>query len=73
MANTVPKNPTNIKVHVDFTLPALSVTNVVTWNCHVDDITNGRYIMILGRYLLKELGFNLKTSNHVIKKHDGPL
>ena len=68
MANTVPKNPTNLKVRENFTLPALSVTNVVTWKCHVDDTTNGRYIMILGRYLLKELGFNLKTSNHVIKK-----
>ena len=27
---------TNFKVNVDFTLPALSTTNVVTWKCHVD-------------------------------------
>ena len=33
---------TNIKVKIDFTLPALSATNVVTWNCHVDDSAKGR-------------------------------
>ena len=43
---------TNLKVKIDFTLPALSATNVVTWNCHVDDSSKGRYDMILGRDLL---------------------
>ena len=38
----------NIKVKIDFTLPALSATNVVTWNCHVYDSDKGRYDMILG-------------------------
>ena len=33
---------TNLKVEIDFTLPAFSATNVVTWNCHVDDSTKGR-------------------------------
>ena len=28
---------TNIKVELDFTLPEISATNVVTWKCHVDD------------------------------------
>ena len=28
---------TNLNVKLDFTLPALSTTNVVTWNFHVDD------------------------------------
>ena len=46
---------TNIKVKVYFNLPALSTTNVVTWNFHVDDSAKGRYDMILGRYLLTEL------------------
>ena len=32
---------TNLKVKIDFTLPALSATNVVTWNCHVDDSAKG--------------------------------
>ena len=38
---------TNLKVKVDFTLPALSATNVVTWNCHVGDSAKGRYDMSL--------------------------
>ena len=33
---------TNIEVKVDFTLLALSATNVRTWKCHVDDSTKGR-------------------------------
>ena len=28
---------TNLKVKLDFTLPALRATNVVTWKCHVND------------------------------------
>ena len=46
---------TNIKVEMDFTLPALSTTNVMTWKFHVDDSAKGRYDMILGRDLLTEL------------------
>ena len=42
---------TNIKVIIDFTLPALSATNVVTCKCHVDDYTKGRYEMIFGKYI----------------------
>ena len=42
----------NLKVKVNFTLPALSATNVVAWNCHVDDSAKGRYDMILGRNIL---------------------
>ena len=45
----------NIKVKIDFTLPELSATKIVTWNCHVDDSAKGRYDMILRRDLLKEL------------------
>ena len=40
---------TDIKVKVDFTLPVLSATNVVTWDCHVDDSFIGRYDIILGQ------------------------
>ena len=42
---------TNLKVKVYFTLTALSVTIVMTWDCHVDESAKGRYGMILGRYL----------------------
>ena len=43
---------TNIKVNVYFILPALRATNVVTWKCHVDYSTKGRYYMITGRAVL---------------------
>ena len=42
---------TNIKVKVDFNLPALSATNVVTWRCHVDDSDKGRYDIFLVQYI----------------------
>ena len=43
---------TNYNIDVYFTLPALSVTNLVTWKCHVDDSSMGKYGMILGRDIL---------------------
>ena len=43
---------TNLKVKVDFTLSALSATDVVMCNCHVDDSTKVRYDIILGIDLL---------------------
>ena len=52
---------TNFKVQVDFISPKLSMTNFVTFKCHVYDSTRGGYYMILGRYLLTELGLDLKT------------
>ena len=58
---------TNFKVKIDFTLPTLSATNVVTWKCHVYESARGRYDMILGRYLWKELGLNLKFPNTSLK------
>ena len=42
----------NIKIKLYFTLPTIRATNVVTWKCHVDDPSKGRYDMILGQYLL---------------------
>ena len=42
----------NIKVEMNLTLPELSVTNVVTWECYVGDSAKDRCNMILGRYLL---------------------
>ena len=49
----------NIKVKIDLTSPELSVEKIVTWNYHMYDSTNGRYDMILGRYILTYLGLNL--------------
>ena len=39
----------NMKVKIYFTSPEFSAKKIVTWNCHVDDPTKGRYNMILGR------------------------
>ena len=64
---------TNIKVKIDFTLPALSAKTFVTLNYHVDDSVKGRYNMILGSDLLTELGLNLKFSEHVIEAYYGPF
>ena len=49
----------NLKLKIDFTLPEHSVTEIVTWNCHVDDSSKGRYDMVLGRDLLTYLGLNI--------------
>ena len=54
-----------------FTLPALSAMNVMTWKCHVDNSTKGRYDMMLGKYVLTELGLNIKLSDNVIEADDG--
>ena len=64
---------TNLKVKIDFTLPALSAMNVVTWRFHVDDSAKGGCDMILVRDLLTELRLSLKFSEHVIKADDGPF
>ena len=61
----------NLKVEIDFTLPELSATNVVTWNCHVDDFAKGRYDMILYRDILTTLVLNIKFSDHVIESYYG--
>ena len=62
---------TNLKVNIDFTLPAISATNFVTWKFHVNDCTKGGCDMILGLYLLTELGLNFKLSDHSIESDDG--
>ena len=46
------KITTNSKVRIDFTLTEISATEIVMWNCHVDESSKGIYDMILGRDLL---------------------
>ena len=67
------KITTNINIKIDFTLPELSATKIVTWTCHVDDSHKGRNYMILGRYLLTESGLNLKFSDQVIEADNVPF
>ena len=47
--NQVGSITTNIKVKIEFTLPEISRTKTVTWNCNVDDSVKESYDMILGR------------------------
>ena len=58
---------------MDFTLPELSATNVVTCKCHVNDSSKGRYDIILGRDILIEFGLNLKFFDHIIEADGGLL
>ena len=62
---------TNLKVQGGFTLPVISATDVVMWDCHGDEYAKGRYDMILGQDLLSELVLNLKLSEQVIKADNG--
>ena len=64
---------TNIKVKIDFTLPELSVKQIVMCNFHVYESTQGRYDMMLGKYPLTTLGLYIKVSDNVIEADDGPF
>ena len=44
----------------------------MTWKCHVDESTTGRYDMILGRDLLTALGLDIKFYENVILGREGP-
>ena len=52
-----------------FTFPGLSSAYVVTWNCHVDESTKGRYDMITRRDILIALGLNLTLYDHAIESY----
>ena len=53
---------TNMRVKIYFTLPELSETIIVAWNCHLNNSNKGRYDIVLG--------LNLKLSEQVIKADD---
>ena len=46
---------TNMKVKIFFTFPELRTTKILMWNFNIDDFANGRYDMILGRYILTSI------------------
>ena len=62
---------TDFKVKIYFNLTSISLTNVVTCKCHVDESSRGRYSMNLGRYIWTELGLNLNVFEHFIESDDG--
>ena len=61
---------TNKEFKIDFTLPELSATKIVTWNCHVNVSDTGKYDMILGRDLLTVLELNINVSDPGIESDD---
>ena len=56
-----------------FTLLTLSTTNIVMWNCHVDESNRGRNNTKFARDILSELLFNLNVFERVIEADDGTL
>ena len=54
---------TNTKVRIYLTLPEFCVTKKVTWEYQMEDSTEGRYYMILGRDLLTALNLEFKILN----------
>ena len=65
------KFTTSKKVNIDFFLLEFSATNIVTWKCHVEESTNSRYDIILGRDLINALGMDLKFSENIIVDGEG--
>ena len=66
------KFTTSKKANIDFRLLGFSGTKIVSWNCQVDNYTNSRYDMILGRYLLTAVGLDLKFPQNIVIGDEGP-
>ena len=62
---------TNLKVKTGFTIPELSTTKIVTCNFHVGESAKFIYGIILGRYLLTDLGLNTTLSDCVVEADYG--
>ena len=56
---------TSKKVNIDFCLPEFSATIFLSWNCHVDSSTTGRYNMILGSDLLTAMRLDIRFSRYL--------
>ena len=65
------KFKTSRKVNIDFFLPEFSATKIVKWKSHMDESTNCRYDMILGRDLITALELDHKFSKNVIIGGEG--
>ena len=65
------KFTTSKKMNVYFCLTEFSATRIVPLQCHVDNKTNSRYDIILGRDLLTTLGLDLIFSQNLIIGGEG--
>ena len=72
MGNQSGKFTTPKKANVDFCLLEFSTTKIMTWKFHVDECTNCRYYMILGKDLFTALGLDLKFPENIILGGEGP-
>ena len=59
-------------MNIEFFLLEFNATKIVMWKYHVEESTDGRYNMILGRDPLTALGLDLKFSENVIIGREGP-
>ena len=66
------KFTTSKKANIDFCLPEFIATKIIRWKCHIDESTNSRYDMILGRDLTNALGLYIKFSENIIIGGKGP-
>ena len=66
------KFTTSKKLNVEFLLPESSVKKIMMWKFHLDDSTNGRYDMVLGRDLLTALRLDIKFSDNIIIGREVP-
>ena len=64
---------TNLQFRINFTIPEVSATKIVTWNCHVHNSAKGKYVIILCGYILTAVVLNIKLSEHVVKADYGTL
>ena len=64
---------TTSKCRIQFSLPELSPTRLVTWPVHVDINDRIPYDMIIGRDLRSELGIMLDFSHHTIHWDDAEI
>ena len=63
---------TDIKGKIYLFLTESSATQIITWECHMDDSAESRYDLIIDRYLLSVLGIDLKnptSSSQDMTKH----
>jgi hypothetical protein len=64
---------TNYESLLDFKLPEISTSKVVTWQSHVDDKTSSKeaaYDMIMGMYLMTSIGITVDCEQRCIRRGD---
>ena len=58
------------KSNIEFSLPELNNSKVITWTCYVDKSDEIGYDMIIGQDLMREIGISLDFKNALITWDD---